>query len=178
MKKLSIEQKAKAYDEAIEKARKLATDLPNGRNDRLYHVWDLESIFPELVESEDEKIRKKIIDYFRGSVGLGVAIGGVSVKDMVSWLEKQGEQNLVNFEEAEKEKSDFVSGKFIQCRKSFNEFKEDNSYWLEYIGDDTYIGRSDNILNQKFHITPRQLYRLFSQEHCIKNNNEEKGEQL
>ena len=93
-------------------------------------------------------------------------------------LKKQGEQKSVNFEEAEKEKSDFVSGKFIQCRKSFNKFKEDNSYWLEYIGDDTYIGRSDNILNQKFHITPRQLYRLFSQEHCIKNNNEEKGEQL
>ena len=52
----------------------------------------LERIFPELTESEDEKIRKKIIDYFRGSVGLGVAIGGVSVKDMVSWLEKQGEK--------------------------------------------------------------------------------------
>ena len=53
----------------------------------------IESLFSELKESEDERIRKKIIDYFRGSVGLGVSIGGVSVKDMVSWLEKQGESN-------------------------------------------------------------------------------------
>lgn len=55
----------------------------------------LEDIFPELIESEDERIRKKIIDYFRGNVGLGVAIGGVSVKDMVSWLEKQGERQSI-----------------------------------------------------------------------------------
>ncbi len=27
-----------------------------------------------------------------------------------------------------------------------------------------YVGRSDNVLNQKFHITPRQLYTLFSQQ--------------
>lgn len=26
-----------------------------------------------------------------------------------------------------------------------------------------YVGRSDNVLNQRFHITPRQLYTLFSQ---------------
>ena len=80
-------------------------------------------------------------------------------------------QDKASYEIAEKEKYDFVSGQFIECRKSFNEFKEDNSYWFEYVGDDTYIGRSDNILNQKFHITPRQLYCLFTQEHCPKENN-------
>jgi len=61
----------------------------------------------------------------------------------------------------EKRKNDFVSGKFITCQKSFNEFKEGNTYWLEYIGADTYVGRSDNILNRKFHITPSQLFSLF-----------------
>lgn len=82
---------------------------------------------------------------------------------------KQDEQkNLLNFDEAEKEKNDFVSGQFIECRKSFNEFKELESYWFEYVGDDTYTGRSDNILNQKFHITPRQLFTLFTHEHCKK----------
>ena len=80
-------------------------------------------------------------------------------------VEKRRDKCLVNFDEAEKEKCDFVSGNFIECRKSFNEFKENNSYWLEYIGDDTYIGRSDNILNHKFHITPRQLFTLFTKEH-------------
>ena len=55
MKELTIEEKAKRYDEALERTRELATDLPNGRNDRIYSVWDLESIFYELKE-DDERI--------------------------------------------------------------------------------------------------------------------------
>ena len=94
-----------------------------------------------------------------------------NLRDCLAWLEKQGEIDKASYEIAEKEKYDFVSGKFIECRKSFNEFKEDNSYWFEYVGNDTYIGRSDNILNKTFHITPRQLYRLFTQQHCPKENN-------
>ena len=64
--------------------------------------------------------------------------------------------------DAEKEKSDFVSGKFLYCRGSILDFKEGETYWLEYIGDDTYVGRSDNVLNQKFRITPRLLYTWFT----------------
>lgn len=81
----TIEQKAKAYDEALERARKLATDLPNGRNDRLYHVDDLEHIFPELAESEDERIRKEIISALKNANYKGV------YDKHLSWLEKQGE---------------------------------------------------------------------------------------
>jgi len=168
----------KKYKEALERAKVIYQG--SYKPDTAATIAEtLQNVFPELKEEyEDEKIRKELIDFFQDWHKIKPSRLSVNVSDILAWLEKQGEQNLVNFEEAEKEKSDFVSGKFIQCRKSFNEFKEDNSYWLEYIGDDTYIGRSDNILNQKFHITPRQLYRLFSQEHCIKNNNEEKGEQL
>ena len=43
----------------------------------------LESIFPELKESEDERIRKEIIEYIKI---------GTYHKDWVAWLEKQGEQ--------------------------------------------------------------------------------------
>ena len=87
---MTQEEKAKKYDEVVCKLRRF---MEQGI-DPLITRADVQDFFPELKESEDEKIRKKIIDYFRGSVGLGVAIGGVSVKDMVSWLEKQGE--LVN----------------------------------------------------------------------------------
>lgn len=86
-------------------------------------------------------------------------------------FENLGEIDKESYEIAEKRKHDFVSGQFIECRKSFDVFKEDNSYWLEYVGNDNYVGRSDNILNQKFHITPRQLYSLFTQQHCPKENN-------
>ena len=97
-------------------------------------------------------------------------------KGYKSALETQGERNTANFEEAEKEKNDFVSGQFIECRKSFIAFKEFESYWLEYVGDDTYIGRSDNVLSQRFHITPQQLFTLFTHQHCPKDN-ENQGEQ-
>ena len=153
----------KAYKEALERAKYcLTTDMDNSGH------WAVNHIFPELAESEDEKMIGRIIEALQRYMPTDELL---EEQEMVSWLEKQGENRRVNFDEAEKEKYDFVSGQYIQCRASFNEFKEDNSYWLEYIGNDTYIGRSDNILNQKFHITPRQLYRLFTQQHFYKEDN-------
>lgn len=95
-----------------------------------------------------------------------------NLKECIAWLEKQDEQNTANFNEVEREKNNFVCRQFIECRKSFNEFKEFESYWFEYVGDDTYIGRSDNILNQRFHITPQQLFTLFTHQHCPKEENQ------
>ena len=138
---------------------------------------------------ESERIRTAIIHFISHTPT--VSKGIIGKETMLAWLEKQGNNDTLDDEayrkayydgynkcnrdwiysqEAEKEKYDFVSGQFIECRKSFNEFKEDNSYWLEYIGDDTYVGRSDNVLNQKFHITPRQLFTLFTQQHRPKED--------
>ena len=64
---------------------------------------------------------------------------------------------------AEKEKETFVSGHFLHYDGSdIYGLKSGENYWLEYVGNDTYIGRSDNILNQRFDITPKQLFTLFS----------------
>ena len=57
----------------------------------------------------------------------------------------------------EKEKDNFVSGKYLICLMDFKIFKKSQSYWLEYLGDNVYIGRSDNILNEKVTIEPFQL---------------------
>ena len=150
----------KKYKEALERAKTLQKTC-----DSQAVVGWCEYLFPELCESEDEKIRKMLIEFFGKGAENNGSTNGISDKDILAWLEKQGEIDKTSYDIAEKEKYDFVSGQYIECRASFNEFKEDNSYWLEYIGNDTYIGRSDNILNQKFHITPRQLYRLFTQQH-------------
>ena len=54
----------------------------------------LEKIFPELKESEDEKIRKALIRYFTLSDEHAYNEAcGVSYRDIVVWLKKQGEQN-------------------------------------------------------------------------------------
>ena len=50
---------------------------------------------------------------------------------------------------SEQEKTDFVSGKFLYAITDFSLFKRGETYWLEYIGNDTYCCRSDNLLNVK-----------------------------
>lgn len=75
---------------------------------------------------------------------------------------------------AEKEKETFVSGHFLRYDGSdIYGLKSGENYWLEYVGNDTYIGRSDNILNQRFDITPKQLFTLFYEVTDNKENNVE-----
>ena len=71
MKELTIEEKAKRYDEAIERAKRAhnsaKSDKENGVTDKIteYTIQLTETIFPELKESEDEQIRKELIDYLK-----------------------------------------------------------------------------------------------------------------
>ena len=85
MKELSVEEKAKAYDEAIERAN----DILKGYDPKEEPKATINYIFPELKESEDEEIRKGLIKAF-GSIGKK-EWGGVNVKNAIVWLEKQGE---------------------------------------------------------------------------------------
>ena len=176
MKELTIEQKAKAYDEAIEIAK---SEYQTHKSFNGFREM-LTRIFPELKKSEgedaDEKVRKALIKLVTNHASMDLFIEyDIHLDEALAWLEKQDKIDKTFYQIAEKEKGDFVGDGFIECRKSFNEFTEDNSYWLEYVGNDTYIGRSDNILNKKFHITPRQLYRLFTQQHCQKEDNANEG---
>lgn len=75
---MSIEEKAKAYDEALEQARKY---MAKG-----YDVL-MPEIFPELRESEDERIRKALID----GVSQIRCKGDVTREQMIAYLEKQKE---------------------------------------------------------------------------------------
>lgn len=55
----------------------------------------LETLIPELAESEDEKIRKTLIDYF--NTFSGGYYGELKIKDIIAWLEKQ--QDNTNIEQ-------------------------------------------------------------------------------
>ena len=83
---MTIEEKAKAYDEAIERANKIDTL----NKEYLTSKEAKEYIFPELAESEDEKIRKAIISFLEQS-GYG-GVGEYPKAKMIAWLEKQKEQ--------------------------------------------------------------------------------------
>lgn len=214
---MSIKQKAEAYNKALERAKNLRKTC-----DSQAVIGWCEYIFPELKESEDEKIRNEIIKFlelphpqfvgkrhqeewiawlenqvpideekvligarrdvalsimdFLDRNTLGMCLSSVERADLESavvdsdWskvydymkkkLEKQG-RHLENYDEAEKEKADFVGDGFIECHADFLDFKEGQTYWLEYVGDDKYNVRSDNLLGKTYHITPCQLYTVF-----------------
>jgi hypothetical protein len=87
MKELSIEQKAKAYDEAIEKAKEYFNSPRT-----CFDIEQLCNIFPELTESDDENIKKDIINHLK-YLGKYCQESMPNVNEWVTWLEKQGEQN-------------------------------------------------------------------------------------
>lgn len=78
----------KAYKEALERSRQVhTTNIDENKKSSEY-------IFPELKESEEEKIRKALIKYLDALDDNEIRYG-VSFKDMRTWLEKQGEQKHV-----------------------------------------------------------------------------------
>ena len=80
---MTEKEKAKAYDEAIERAKKL------------YGNGIVEEIFTELKESDDERIRKWIIDDIRYNMNnepLNNSEYKKKAEKAIDWLEKQGEQ--------------------------------------------------------------------------------------
>ncbi len=122
----------------------------------------LSNMFPEL--KEGEKIRKELIRAFE-SLNTIKVWNGIERTDILAWLEKQGEGNKASSETAdEKEKREFVSNGFIECRANFQDFREGKTYWLKYLGDDKYNVRSDNLLGKTYHISPRHLYTIFKKQ--------------
>ena len=81
---MTEKEKAKAYDEALKKASIAYKD-----EDRHLKAT-LERIFPELKESEDEKIRKEIISILRNAYWTS---NKNRFNELVAWLEKQGENS-------------------------------------------------------------------------------------
>ncbi len=85
---MTQEEKARAYDEALEKAREeLKQDLHESG------VWAIKRIFPELAESEDERIRKGIIEIIKAVSGpdCDVYLDEKKQEKYLAWLEKQKE---------------------------------------------------------------------------------------
>ena len=89
MSELTIEQKAKLYDEVVERAKKWY-NTPNVDKIPTFGNRIIEDIFPELYEPKDEEVRKeiiKLVQYYYGAT-LGCK-HTVSRDKMLVWLEKQ-----------------------------------------------------------------------------------------
>ena len=86
MKELSVEEKAKRYDDVVSKLERF---MAQGVNPLITRA-DVQDFFPELAEPEDERIRKRLLEYFK-SFTSETFFNGVPTNDAIAWLEKQGE---------------------------------------------------------------------------------------
>ena len=139
---MTQEEKAKRYDEAVERAKDCLKDgtITNTAIDYI------STIFPELKESEDEKIRKTIIDFVNeyGDKFFSTLAKG----NAIAWLEKQvdcsaqWEKNtadnkpVINHSVLMKTTHGIAEGYFVgslwfQYRWSSNIKDSDVLYWME-----------------------------------------------
>ena len=174
MKELTIEQKAKCYDEALERAKGVIEQNPLME----YLKKGIEYIFPELKESEDEKIKGAIIHFISHTPT--VPKGIIGKKTMLAWLEKQGDKPQgKSVLEAIKEETDveFVSkDAFIEnalkwycldceCNDNCNAdykcfFRQEYKRYLE--GNNNAIPpKFDNAINLDGSVTENYRYRHF-----------------
>ena len=85
MKEMTTEEKARAYDRAIERAKNEYQTHKSFNGFREMVV----RIFPELCKSEDEKIRKSLLRWLQSNSYTSIA--GIQIDDVIDWLEKQGQ---------------------------------------------------------------------------------------
>lgn len=90
---MDYEQK---YKEALERAKEKRDEYKRLDGEESFVPSDIEYIFPELRESEDESIRKEMIDFLKETienVGESPNIWTMNnAKKWLAWLEKQGRQ--------------------------------------------------------------------------------------
>ena len=138
----------KKYKESVEKLRYKITDN-NGSIDykAIVIVDELQDIFPELCESEDERIRKAIVEALNShcnSINI-LSARGYQMEDIEAWLEKQGEQ------------------KHAEWSKEDEHRRKDAIYFLEsakrHYADTSEIEKSIDWLKslpERFNLQPKQ----------------------
>lgn len=80
------------YEEKYKEALERAKELHDSYNLMHISVDEIEQIFPELAESEDERIRKQLIDAIKiGRSNSGISFTEEAASRYIAWLEKQKE---------------------------------------------------------------------------------------
>ena len=95
------------YKEALERAKKMLAS----KRSVIVEKQALETIFPELAESEDERIRKDLIHWVKTNISYERMPVGMNYSNecVLAWLEKQGAQNPT----ADKVEPKFQKGQWI-----------------------------------------------------------------
>lgn len=104
---MNLIEKADAYNRVAKEVK----DFFEGKQKLPFDVdKTLEYLFPELKESEDEKIRKEILEHCKNQAEPYIQLGCkcAKIQSWIDWLEKQGEQKPAWNEEDEREKKRII----------------------------------------------------------------------
>ena len=139
-------EKAKRYDEALEIAKKnyiTAQDLFEGSQIGVECFKNtLESIFPELKESEDERMWKLIKKYVHYNISdMALNADHITREQLESWLEKQGESNP--YEETMVEQKKDYEEWFLT---DYLEFENNDDTWADEV--EVNLGKDYEIQNR------------------------------
>ena len=152
MKELSIEEKAKAYDIALDKIKRL---LGTGSN---CSREELEYVFPELKESEDERIKREIIELIMLPTWKTEA-EFYRRKELRAWLEKQGENNIGISETTKKELEDNLNKALEkETPESWNEFLEKQGEQKPILDVEIPFGAKDSELQEASYYIPEGFH--------------------
>lgn len=132
---MTQEEKAKRYDEALERAKNLHKDAIDMGNS--IRAKQCEIIFPELKESEDKKIRKELTEFLKSaSEGrLDILTPYKTFGKWLTWLEKQGEQKPTEWSEEDGKHIDSLLKRLDGlCRNEFERTRfaiSEDEDWLK-----------------------------------------------
>jgi len=134
---MTDKEKAKAYDEALALAKRLISN-----NCTEVEKLCLKCVFPELKESEDEKIRKEIIEYFEHYSGGD----NVSIKfpKWIAYLKKQKDASKA-IEAVEK-----IDKYIDEHLANAHDMKDSNPDKKYYRGLDDALGKMSGILQDVY----------------------------
>lgn len=96
---MSIEKKANAYDNALNKAKQLLSKCKrvSDKASMIYRAEDIESMFPELKEPGDEKIRKWLIAQLELKSDVNNPLDlELMIHKSIAWLEKQEQSKKIS----------------------------------------------------------------------------------
>jgi cbb3-type cytochrome oxidase subunit 3 len=132
------------YTAAIEKLRVLHKDWSSTGNRA---AKEIEEAFPEIFDSEDERIRKALIKLVKkAGEGYENVIDGVSIENALAWLEKQGMQKDILKDATLDNNEDGLIAATIKAKDEQNPIKwskYDNDM-MRYIIDDIHCGSDFN----------------------------------
>ena len=153
MEKLSIEEKAKAYDKALDRAQALYND----KNEIGYANAEsvLEEVFPLLKEPEDERIRKELIKFLQECHNIDSGFFSryceIPFAQTLAWLEKQGREKPADNVESKFKVGDWITDDEDEVIFHITSYDIDYGYQLETVNG-TSFHYSDETIEKKYRL--------------------------